>query len=363
MTLDFLNINNMYGMNNFSGMLGSCLNSSMLFNPIGSSIWGFQSPFVNCDGTYNYQKAYTANLISQGVQFVGGLIGLGIAERKANSVGTLDSNLEYVNSEIQKGLEDIGNGVEPALTEKTYTNHKATSEPWYTTKQTEQNKVIKEHEATLKETGKSADISKTITSLTAELGTLKAELEDLEKGTSEYIAKQNDIIIKQKEIEAQQDKLAKAKVAEAGIKTATTILEELDLKAEARQEKINLGIKAVGKLIEERAKIEKNLDGAVLDKADGNWFTRTSDAGMEKLYNENGTGWKNGAEVDKNDVQNVINHFMQQGNIKERQKWAQLLVDLKNNTTNNISVEMTPTQQRAVEIAEEWLKANPVTES
>ena len=248
MTFDYLNFNNSYGMTNWSSGFGNCLNSSMFFNPMGSSIYGslglgggmlglggFQSPFVNCDGTYNFQKAYTANLISQGVQFVGGLIGLGIAEKKANSVETLDGNLEYVSSEIKKGLEDIGNGIEPALTEKTYTGHKATSEPWYTTKKAEQNKVITEHEATLKETGKSADISKTITNLTSDLDTLKKELENLESGTPEYISKQNDIIIKQKEIEAEQDKLAKARVAEAGIKTANTILEELELKAEVRQ--------------------------------------------------------------------------------------------------------------------------------
>lgn len=369
MTLNFLNMNNMYGMTNFSGMLGSCLNSSMLFNPMGSNIWGSlglgggmygiggcQSPFVNCDGTYNYEKAFTASLVSQGISLVGGLIGLGVQERKANSLQTLDNNLEYVNSEIQKGLKDLGNGIEPALTEKTYADHTAKDEPWYKEEE-EAIKYQKEtNQAIIDRLGKSSSLESDLRIATSERDSLEKQIADSTDESSKSQLK-TKLDAKLTEIENLNANLEKVKKAEAEIKNAEAREAKLETDRKTRQTKIDLSKKDVSTLIEKRNAIQPDVDNATLDKANGSRLTRTSDKAMSKLLTEDGTKWAEGADIDKRDVQNIVSHFSSTGNIAEKRKYAQLLVALRDD--QNLTTTMTKTQMAAIEIADTWLRNNP----
>ena len=269
---------NMLGLNNLSGMCG--MNGG--FNPVSqlfsgtNSIFnhnnffgsmvnvfggGSCSPFMNCNGTYNY-GAMAGFGVANALLGVGGMfLNQVLSQKKENSQTSIKEDISGMNKQIDAKVDELGaKSIEEAL------NWSTKNEP-------------KWQEAITKAEGEKTTAQGKLNDAQAKIDKYK-DVKASELTASEKLEYENAVAEK-KQLEAdlaagKYDKpINDAKAAEKERqKDINTIKKELEDLLDAKKNAEN--------------QIKQQQEEQILDKADGNRFQRSSLEDINKLFDDNG---------------------------------------------------------------------------
>ena len=270
---------NMLGLNNLSGMCG--MNGG--FNPVsqlfsgtnsvfnhnnffGSMVnvfgGGSCSPFMNCNGTYNY-GAMAGFGVANALLGVGGMfLNQVLSKKSENSQTSIKEDISGMNKQIDAKVDKLGaKSIDEALKWSTKNEPK-----W----------------------------QEAITKAEGEKTTAQGKLKDAQAIIDKYKdVKASDLTASQK---SEYDKaVADKKQLETDLATDgkyDKAIKDAKAKEEARQKEIDTIKKELKDLLDAKEnaenQIKKQQEEQILDKADGNRFQRSSLEDINKLFDENG---------------------------------------------------------------------------
>ena len=314
----------MFGYSNYNmnmlGMSSMSFGNMGMFNMGGLNMFGNMfgsSIFTNCDGSFNYDT-YAGFQVGNVLMNIGGaILGQVIQNKAANSNKTLTANI----GDLNKRIADVE-------TEKTgYDDNK------------------KELET------KVSDAKTELTSLNEQLS--KLNVSDLkakyERAYNEYTnAKTDDPELPSLETamkeakKAYEEELAKEAELEEKIAAQQKIINDNKPKIEELNGKIDSCDKELEALKAERDAIQKQLNEAALDKADGNKLNRTTAEDFAKLYDTENNKYKDGfdaSNISKSDLRYIISQYRASDNAETKQKWANIMKTIYNDTNLDSSVK------------------------
>ena len=264
---------NMLGLNNLSGMCGmngglnpvsqlfsgtnSVFNHNNFFgsmvNVFGS---GSCSPFMNCNGTYNY-GAMAGFGVANALLGVGGMfLNQVLSKKKENSQTSIKEDISAMNKQIDAKVDKLGaKSIDDALKWSTKNEPK-----W----------------------------QEAITKAEGEKTTAQGKLKDLQAKIDEY-----------KNVESKKSEYDKAVADKKQLETDLATdgkydkaIKDAKAKEEARQKEIDTIKKELKDLLDAKENAENQIkeqqEEQILDKADGNRFQRSSLEDINKLFDENG---------------------------------------------------------------------------
>lgn len=268
---------NMLGLNNLSGMCGmnggfnpvsqlfsgtnSVFNHNNFFgsmvNVFGS---GSCSPFMNCNGTYNY-GAMAGFGVANALLGVGGMFLNQVLSKKENSQTSIKEDISGMNKQIDAKVDELGaKSIEEALA-------------WSTKKEPKWQKAITE-----------AEDEKT----TAQ-GNLNEAQAIIDKYKDKDVTKLTDPEKKEYDKAIADKSKLEAKLAAGEYDKA---IENAKAAEEKRQNEIDAIKEKLQDLLDAKENAENQIkeqqEEQILDKADGNRFQRSSLEDINKLFDENG---------------------------------------------------------------------------
>lgn len=272
--LNMLGIGNQYNMYGGFGIGNQCGGLGN-FNIFGNGFGGYSS-YGNCCGDFNYDRAAGFMLGQSLVGIAFAAIGSLTGDSKANSKEALTTNLESLNKQIDTELAKIGKGI----TESNYANHKATDESWYKDGIKTANDTITEQKNIMDSVTTIDTDRKTVANHANAKKDLEAKI-SAETDTTKKAQLQSDLQVLNADYINATNNVKKYDDAKAAHDKAVQKKEALENEAKSEQEKIDIIAKKITELIEQRKKVQGDINTKNLNKADGNIFTRASEEKYE----------------------------------------------------------------------------------
>lgn len=295
---------NMYSGNMFSNSFGNIFGGG--FNMFGNM---FGNMFTNCNGTTNWDAMLGFSLGNLGLNFLGLGINALIQNKQQNSTKTIQADINGIQEEIDKKLENLGDNVD----ETSYTKYDVKTEDWYTEKKTELEKSILTDEKLIEYKGYITDYE------AKEKAYLAAEPTD-----TNYTTLKNGY-----EKAKENKKIAEEKIA--AHKKAKKDLDALEKKAETEQKVADNIIEAITDLIEKRTNAEAALDKQIANKVDGNKATRNKNFIASSVTE---AGFKN---FKKNDLKNLNFQFTHLDDGEDKFRYAEAIYKLDQSKFNDVT--------------------------
>lgn len=271
--LNMLGIGNQYNMYGGFGIGNQCGGLGN-FNIFGNGFGGYSSYGYGC-GDFNYDRAAGFMLGQSLVGIAFAAIGSLTGDSKANSKEALTTNVESLNKQIDTELAKIGKGI----TESNYANHKAIDESWYKDGIKAANDTINTNKETINSLAQSINEARTI------VDSYSKTKAALEADAAADPTKKAEIDAQLTKLKADHDAAKKIvdeyTKAEKAIEDAEAKVTALKKEADEEQEKIDKIAEKITELIEQRKKVQGDINTKDLNKADGNIFTRVSEEKYE----------------------------------------------------------------------------------
>lgn len=329
-SMNMLGMNNMFGMNMFgsNNMLSSlfCGTGSIFDNSgiFGTNMFGGGcSLFTNCKGQANYSAMAGFGVANVLLSFGSAAISQSIQNKKANSTESIGQDVKDLQKNINTELKKLGSGVN----EDNYKTHDVKTESWYTDGIQE----INDEKSKIK--GKLSESE--LNSKERISSNCETKIKELQEAKIKDGA---DVLALDKQIEDQKSIKKDAKTAidkhyaaVAKEKELDKKLSDLNKKAEEKQKTADAIIERITDLIDKRDNAQTQLNDAILDKADGSRWNRTSEANYEKLFDKNGKCTKKKGEVTKSNVRFAVLRYenaKKTGNAEEIKKCANTFIEL-----------------------------------
>ena len=329
-------IQNMFGMNNF---FGGCFNNfGSIFNSYGS--------YYDCSGYATTAGYEVGNILMQGI---GMAITAGVSQRKQNSVKSLTNDVNELNKQISTELKKLNKQ------EKDYSTAKAVEESWYTSALSSATATRDEQKAIMDSVTTYNQDKATVDGYAAAKSDLQAKIAletDASKKSqleAQLTQLENNFITANANVKKYED--AKVKYEEAQTK-----ITNLNKKATARQKEIDTIKEKIAELIQSRNQVKETLDSkkskknnVVLNKANGNKYTRNKELDITKVGTEE-------YKVTKQDIQQLVFQFQNQSDPVEKRKIADAIMKIDAMEFVDVASK---SQMQARDLVRKWLAENP----